>query len=187
METQSPFSWWVQQAQAISSRIQPPAWLIDEGQQRAVLLINHVLMQEPQACERLRRVAGQRVEVRWRQFSFCVVFTPAGLIDKAEPFQKPHLVLEVAEPSPLALAKSLASGHKPPIHIEGDVQLAAEVNWLIDHVRWDLEEDLSRLLGDARAHVVMGVARQMAQALRQWMARTGASPIARTDGRVGFP
>jgi ubiquinone biosynthesis protein UbiJ len=87
----------------------------------------------------------------------------------------------------LALAKSLASGQKPPIHIEGDVQLAAEVNWLIDHVRWDLEEDLSRLLGDARAHVVMGVARQMAQALRQWMARSGASPGARTDGRVGFP
>jgi len=66
METQSPFSWWVQQAQALASRIQPPAWLIDEGQQRVVLLINHVLMQEPQACERLRRVAGQRVEVRWR-------------------------------------------------------------------------------------------------------------------------
>ena len=80
METQSPFSWWVQQAQTIASSIQPPAWLIDEGQQRAVLLINHVLMQEPQACERLRRVAGQRVEVRWRQFSFCLVFTPAGLI-----------------------------------------------------------------------------------------------------------
>jgi ubiquinone biosynthesis protein UbiJ len=87
----------------------------------------------------------------------------------------------------LAFAKSLASGQKPPIHIEGDVQLAAEVNWLIDHVRWDLEEDLSRLLGDARAHVVMGVARQMAQALRQWMARSGASPGVRNDGRVGFP
>jgi ubiquinone biosynthesis protein UbiJ len=87
----------------------------------------------------------------------------------------------------LVLAKSLASGQKPPIHIAGDVQLAAEVNWLIDHVRWDLEEDLSRLLGDARAHVVMGVARQMAQALRQWMARSGANPGARTDGRVGFP
>ena len=159
METQSPFSWWVQQAQALASRIQPPAWLIDEGQQRVVLLINHVLMQEPQACERLRRVAGQRVEVRWRQFNFCVVFTPAGLIDK----------------------------QKPPIHIEGDVQLAAEINWLIDHVRWDLEEDLSRVMGDARAHVVMGVARQVAQALRQWMARPGAAPGGRSGSQVGFP
>ena len=32
------------------------------------------------------------------------------------------------------------------------VQLAAEVNWLADHVRWDVEEDLARLqIG--RAHV----------------------------------
>jgi ubiquinone biosynthesis protein UbiJ len=38
------------------------------------------------------------------------------------------------------------------VRIEGDVQLAAEVNWLVDHVRWDMEEDLSRLMGDAPAH-----------------------------------
>jgi ubiquinone biosynthesis protein UbiJ len=81
----------------------------------------------------------------------------------------------------------VASGQKPPIHIEGDVQLAAEINWLIDHVRWDLEEDLSRVIGDARAHVVMGVARQVAQALRQWMARPGAAPGGRNGSQVGFP
>jgi ubiquinone biosynthesis protein UbiJ len=101
--------------------------------------------------------------------------------------QAADLVLRVNESSPLELAKTVLQGAKPAIRIEGDVQLAAEVNWLIDHVRWDLEEDLSRLLGDARAHVVMGVARQMAQALRQWMARSGANPGARSDGRVGFP
>ena len=81
----------------------------------------------------------------------------------------------------------MASGQKPPIHIEGDVQLAAEINWLIDHVRWDLEEDLSRVMGDARAHVVMGVARQVAQALRQWMARPGSAPGGRSGSQVGFP
>jgi ubiquinone biosynthesis protein UbiJ len=97
------------------------------------------------------------------------------------------LVLEVAEPSPWALAQTVASGQKPPIHIEGDVQLAAEINWLIDHVRWDLEEDLSRVIGDARAHVVMGVAQQVAQALRQWMARPGAAPGGRSGSQVGFP
>jgi ubiquinone biosynthesis protein UbiJ len=45
-------------------------------------------------------------------------------------------------------------GEKPTVHIEGDVQLAAEVNWLADHVRWDLEEDLARLLGDVPAHLL---------------------------------
>jgi len=43
------------------------------------------------------------------------------------------------------------------------------------------------VMGDARAHVVMGVARQVAQALRQWMARPGAAPGGRSGNQVGFP
>jgi len=53
------------------------------------------------------------------------------------------------------------------------VQLAAEVNWLVDHVRWDIEEDLARVLGDAQAHTLAQAARGLATALRQFM---GASP-----------
>ena len=40
------------------------------------------------------------------------------------------------------------------------MQLAAEVNWLVDHVRWDAEEDLSRIIGDAPAHSAMQALRQ---------------------------
>jgi ubiquinone biosynthesis protein UbiJ len=60
-------------------------------------------------------------------------------------------------------------GDKPAIRNEGDVQLAAEINWLVDHVRWDVEEDLARLIGDAPAHQVAQVARRAAQALRQFV------------------
>ncbi|NBX54394.1 MAG: hypothetical protein EBQ82_08395 [Betaproteobacteria bacterium] len=186
MNTQSPFYWWVQQAQSLASQLQPPKWLIQEAQQRAVLLINHVLMQEPEACQRLRRVAGQKVQVRWRQFSFQVVFTPAGLVDIGDPLQSAHLVLQVAETSPWVLAQSLVNGQKPPIHIEGDVQLAAEINWLIDHVRWDLEEDLARLIGDAPAHAIGQVMRQLAQALRQWLVRPGTKAPTQTGGQAGW-
>jgi ubiquinone biosynthesis protein UbiJ len=68
-------------------------------------------------------------------------------------------------------------GEKPAIRVEGDVQLAAEVNWLADHVRWDLEEDLSRIVGDAPAHLMAQGARTVASALSQFvgMARKGAS------------
>ena len=34
------------------------------------------------------------------------------------------------------------------LQVSGDVQLAAEVNWLVDHVRWDAEDDLARAIGD---------------------------------------
>ena len=35
--------------------VRPPEWMVDELQNRVVLFLNHVLMQEPQAQDRLRR------------------------------------------------------------------------------------------------------------------------------------
>jgi ubiquinone biosynthesis protein UbiJ len=56
------------------------------------------------------------------------------------------------------------------VRVEGDVQLAAEVNWLTDHVRWDVEEDLARLMGDAPAHALGTAARSLALAVKQFLA-----------------
>ncbi|MEG1456397.1 MAG: hypothetical protein RSC66_12610, partial [Comamonas sp.] len=85
----------------------------------------------------------------------------------------PDLQLEVTDTSPLALAQAALRGDKPAIRIEGDVQLAADINWLVDNVQWDIEEDLARVIGDAPAHTVSQVARKAAQTLRQFVgART---------------
>jgi ubiquinone biosynthesis protein UbiJ len=167
MATQSPFSWLVDTANTLRAKLPadfpqsftPPAWAVAEVQQRVVLFLNHVLMQEPAARERLQRQRGRQVQVCWRHQVFQCVFTPAGLIEFIAPDAITHssakaadLVLRVNEPSPFELVKTVVQGEKPAIRIEGDVQLAAEVNWLIDHVRWDPEEDLARLIGDAPAH-----------------------------------
>ena len=146
----------------------PFPWLLDEAQQRVILLVNHILMQEPAALARLQRQKGRTVRLVWRDFVFQCVCTPAGLLEwvavgDASP---PDLTLQVHEPSPLALAKAALQGNKPAIRVEGDVQLAAEINWLIDHVRWDVEEDLSRWIGDAPAHTLMQIGRKVAVALR---------------------
>lgn len=49
------------------------------------------------------------------------------------------------------------------------MQLAADVNWLIEHVRWDLEEDLSRLIGDAPAHTLGQIGRAASAALKKFV------------------
>ena len=146
-------------------------WLIDEAQQRVILFINHVLMQEPVARERLQRQKGHSIQLVWRDFVFQCVCTPAGLMEwvPTQASDKPDLILQVNEPSPFVLAKVALQGEKPPIRIEGDVQLAAEVNWLIDHVRWDAEEDLSRIIGDAPAHMVAQNAKKLIDALRNFV------------------
>ena len=56
------------------------------------------------------------------------------------------------------------------------MQLAAEVNWLVDHVRWDVEDDLARVIGDVPAHTIANGARRVvdgAAAVRRRARRQG--------------
>jgi len=155
--------------------IQPPEWLAQEAQNRIVLFLNHVLKQEPLARERLRRQCGKSVEIRWNHVQFRVSFSAAGLIQldmvQSSSTGVADLLLHINEPSGLQIVQQLLEGEKPPIRIEGDVQLAAEVNWLIDHVRWDVEADLSRILGDELARLSVQLGSQCAAALKDF-ART---------------
>ncbi len=177
MATQSPFSLLEGFLQNLSSPsgLQPPEWVTDEVQRRIILLLNHILLQEKEATDRLARQRGRVVLMQWRLFAMKLVATPAGLLDLAAPDVKPDLVLSLTEESPFALAQAALRGDKPPVRIEGDVQLAAEVNWLVDHVRWDMEEDLSRVIGDVPAHTLGQAARSMALALREFLGKVAAS------------
>jgi len=177
----SPDSFLDQLFDRVGQALQPPPWMVQEMQRRLVLLLNHVLQQEPEAQARLKRQTGRLVEAHWRRFSVRLVATPAGLLDLGSPTQVPDLMLTVTEESPFSLAQAALRGERPPVRIAGDVQLAAEVQWLVDHVRWDLEEDLARLFGDAPAHAVGSTLRRMGEAIRQFVGRVpgaGAAPSA---------
>lgn len=182
MATQSPFSALQGFLQSFNLPFTPPAWAIDEVHRRIVLLLNHVLMQEPQAMERLIRQKGNVLRMQWRDMTFMVVVTPAGLFDVAAADAQADLAIFITEESPLAIAQSLMAGNKPGVRIEGDVQLAADVSWLIDHVRWDLEEDIARVVGDAPAHGLMQAVRAMANGVKQFAGRsvkgTSVGPVA---------
>ncbi len=160
----------------------PPVWLIDESRRRIVLLLNHVLMQEPEATTRLKRQKGQSAQLKWREMDLHLVITPAGLFDVAADTAKHDLLLEVLPQSPFELVQNLLQGKKPDVRIEGDVQLAAEINWLADHVRWDVEEDLARIVGDVPARLLTQTAQRIREAINR-LARVG--PNRPTD--VGNP
>ena len=180
MASPSPDSLFDQLFDRLGQALQPPPWMVQELQHRLVLLLNHVLQQEPEAQARLKRQVGRLVEAHWRHFSVRLVATPAGLLDLGSASQAADLTLTLTEESPLALAQSALRGDKPAVRIAGDVQLAAEVQWLVDHVRWDLEEDLARVFGDAPAHAMGGVMHRMADAVRRFVARPPAETPAGT-------
>jgi ubiquinone biosynthesis protein UbiJ len=174
----------------LGEALTPPGWVVEEAQRRMVLALNHVLQQEPEAQARLKRQSGRLVEGRWRALSVRLRATPAGLLELAPADGAPDLTITLAEESPWTLAQAALRGDKPPVRIAGDVQLAAEVQWLVDHVRWDAEEDLARLFGDAPAHAIGQTLRRVAQALRQFAGAgkpPGAPAGSPSSGEPGGP
>jgi ubiquinone biosynthesis protein UbiJ len=174
MNNTFPFSF----LESIATRFQPPAWVVSGTQQRMVLFLNHVLMQEKEAQDRLARKKGSVLQVRWGLLELDLLITPAGLLDKASSTAKPDLLIALAVDSPVSLIQSVMAGKAPPVKIEGDVQLAAELGWLAENLRWDFEEDLSRVLGDVPAHALADAARHAMAGLKQFAARAPNSPFA---------
>ena len=180
MATQSPFSWLEsligarpstsESGAESSSKFAPPDWVIAEVRGRIVLLLNHVLMQEPEATSRLARQKGRVVLINWRFIDLKLIATPAGLLDVADENATPDLTLGLTQESPLDIAMALLKGDKPTVRIEGDVQLAAEVNWLAEHVRWDIEDDLARIVGDIPARTLTQFVNRMREAVAKFAA-----------------
>jgi ubiquinone biosynthesis protein UbiJ len=177
MNNTSPFSF----LQSLATRFQPPAWVVDETQQRLVLFLNHVLMQEKEAQDRLARKKDSVLHIRWGMFALDLLITPAGLLDKANADAKPDLLIAVAVDSPMVLLQSVMAGKSPPVKIEGDVQLAAELGWLAENLRWDFEEDLSRVVGDIPAHAMADAAKRLGQAVKSFLATAPGSPFKAAD------
>ncbi len=160
--------------QSLLGSLRPPEWMVDELQNRVVLFLNHVLMQEPQAQERLKRQKGKPVKVQWGEVHLTLAATAAGLLERPAAGAVPELTVTLTQASPLSLAQTVIAGDKPGVDIQGDVQLAAEVAWLVDNVRWDVEEDLSRIVGDAAAHTLVRVAGAASQAVKSFVGRAPA-------------
>lgn len=180
MSTTSPFSF----LEYLATNFRPPAWVVDEGQQRLVLLVNHVVMQEKEAQDRLSRKKGNVLHIRWGLFGIDLRITPAGLFERllasADQTVKPDLLVSVAADSPVTVVQALLAGKPPPVKIEGDVQLAAELGWLAENLRWDVEEDLSRVLGDIPAHALADAGRKLMAGLKQFAAMRPGSQAAST-------
>jgi ubiquinone biosynthesis protein UbiJ len=162
-----------------------PSLVLPALQARLVLLVNHVLSREPAAMQRLRPHAGRRVRVQaegapaWLPAlpAGVVLVTPAGLFELDEAAAAvPDLQLRLTLPDAAQALAALAGELTPRVQIEGDAGLAADIHWLVDNLRWDVEADLAEAVGPAVAHQVTKAGRAVAAALR------GLAPAASSAG-----
>ena len=113
-------------------------------------LLNHLLAAEPWARERLAPFAGETLELRappLPALRFSIL--PGGTLQAGG--TTPGLIMTL-KPELLA---ALGRGEEHALRgvaVDGNAKLAAEVLVLARQLRWDVEEDLSRLFGDIAAH-----------------------------------
>jgi len=142
--------------------------MIERG---AVAALNHVLSQHAQATERLRAFAGRSVEVRCPPFpDLRLAITDAGFVERPGSDAESALVVKLT-PGALPLLAVGDERARSQIAIEGQADLAAVVDELFRTLRWDFEEDLSRVFGDVVAHRLAAGARDLAAWQRDAMQR----------------
>ena len=117
--------------------------------------INHVLSSEPWATGELTRHAGKTILLKMLLGDLCFEITPAGLLAVSEASDTSSLVLEVSARALSELTGSTGSLREQAfkaVKITGDADLAQLLGRLVGQVRWEYEEDLARLVGDAPAN-----------------------------------
>src|SRR3954469_23698116 len=127
-----------------------------------ILALNHVLRQQAWARERLAPFAGETLELRSAPFpAVRLTIEAGGLVRGAEAQAEPSLVVTLKPEAPAALARG-EEHFLRAVEVTGNARLADEVMALARHLRWDFEEDLSRLFGDVAAHRLAGALRGFA-------------------------
>lgn len=156
---------------------------------RLALLLNHVLSSEPAAAQRLLPHAGKciRLQLRdvpalvsWLPSQWTVAITPAGLLEwQPDATDHADLVATLDASNPAQTLGGVLSGQRPRVEVAGDAALAADVSWLIEHLRWDVQDDLARLLGDGPAAQLARIGSSVAAGLREALRQVAQSASAR--------
>jgi len=121
------------------------------------------------------------------------VITPAGLFEQvlvpaAEPsatdLTSAHaatagLTITVTLADPVTMARQALKGERPEVKIEGDAALAEAASWLMKNLRWDVQDDVARWLGNGPAELLRSVGNSVRVALQRWRPGTG--------GNAGMP
>jgi ubiquinone biosynthesis protein UbiJ len=145
--------------------------------ERVVLLVNHVIAAEPAALDRLRPHAARTVQIEFAGWPrllpalgpFAFRITPAGLVEwlGAGPGLPPDLRVAVDAGNPALAATRVVAGDRPQLVVSGDAAFASDIEWLIDNLRWDIEDDLARVVGAGPARQVARVGGWVARGVRQ--------------------
>ena len=137
-----------------------------------IAFVNHLLAREQWARERLAPFGGSEVRLRLAPLPDLVLAIATGGTVAAGAGDRVALTLGIA---PTLLPRVLVREEAAlgEVQVDGDTELANAIRFLFGNLRWDVEEDLSRVVGDAAAHRLAGTARAFAAWQRDAVERLG--------------
>ena len=128
----------------------------------AATALNQLLRREAWAREKLAPFAGEVVELRLAPLpQLRLAIVEGGEVTAADPGAATTLTIS-AKPGLLAALPKGEDHLLRALDISGNAQLAAEISALMRYLRWDVEQDLSRIFGDVLARRMEGTARDIA-------------------------
>lgn len=147
---------------------------LDFGTRGTLAAINHLLARADWARERLAPHAGRCARLRAEPLALTFAIDTNGYLVDTEDERTPDVTLSL----PLSALPGLASGDTNKlmnaVRIEGSAELADTLGFVFRNLRWDAEEDLSRLFGDILAHrMVEGATSLRRMHERAWAGLTG--------------
>lgn len=131
--------------------------------------VNHLLARESWARERLAPYAGKTARLSCPPVVLTLLVQPDGYLAAVDEHDAQHV--DVALSLPAGALSSFAQGGQAAVmkhvKIEGDAEFAQVIGKLAEHLRWEPEEDLARLIGDAGASRIASFARAASEQARR--------------------
>jgi ubiquinone biosynthesis protein UbiJ len=126
--------------------------------------VNHLLARETWARERLAPYAGKTARLSSPPVELTLLVQPDGYLAAVDAHDAQQVDVTLTVPAS-ALPTYLQGGQAAVmkhVKIEGDAEFAQILGKLAEHLRWEPEEDLAQLIGDAPASRVASLARAAA-------------------------
>ncbi len=123
--------------------------------------VNHLLGQASWARDKLAPFAGHAAQIKIPPFEASFLIGEDGCISVATAEADLEVSISLPTSTPL-LALQGKEAVMRAARIEGSAEFAEALGFVIRNLRWDAEEDLSKLVGDIAAHRIVAGTREFA-------------------------
>ena len=117
--------------------------------------INHVIEQEKWARDLLLSREDQIIAISLPVGNFQLVIQNGLLTNTSDNTGLAAVSLEISQEAIWAFLREGKSGAMKFVRISGDVDFAADLNRLAADLKWEAEEDLAKLIGDAPSRRIL--------------------------------